>query len=31
MLKLDNHDSLAWHLKSGFAEVNRTIWFAKKL
>ena len=29
--ELDNHDSLAWHLKSGFAEVNRTIWFAKKL
>ena len=29
--ELDNHDSLAWHLKSGFAVVNRTIWFAKKL
>lgn len=29
--ELDNHDSLLWHLKSGFAEVNRTIWFAKKL
>lgn len=29
--ELDNHDSLAWHLKSGFSEVNRTIWFAKKL
>lgn len=29
--ELDNHDSLAWHLKAGFAEVNRTIWFAKKL
>ena len=29
--ELDNHDSLVWHLKSGFAEVNRTIWFAKKL
>ena len=29
--ELDNQDSLAWHLKAGFAEVNRTIWFAKKL
>ena len=29
--ELDNHDSLAWHLKAGFSEVNRTIWFAKKL
>ena len=29
--ELDNLDSLAWHLKAGFAEVNRTIWFAKKL
>ncbi len=29
--EIDNHDSLAWHLKAGFAEVNRTIWFAKKL
>lgn len=29
--ELDNRDSLAWHLKAGFAEVNRTIWFAKKL
>lgn len=29
--ELDNHDSLAWHLKAGFEEVNRTIWFAKKL
>lgn len=29
--EIDNHDSLAWHLKAGFEEVNRTIWFAKKL
>ena len=29
--ELDNHDSLAWHLKNGFAETGRTIWFAKKL
>lgn len=29
--ELDNHDSLAWHLKAGFEEVNRTVWFAKKL
>ena len=29
--ELENHDSLAWHLKAGFTEVNRTIWFAKKL
>ena len=29
--EIDNQDSLAWHLKAGFAEVNRTIWFAKKL
>lgn len=29
--ELDNHTSLAWHLSAGFAEVNRTIWFAKKL
>lgn len=29
--ELDNTASLAWHLKAGFAEVNRTIWFAKKL
>ena len=29
--ELDKHDSLAWHLKAGFEEVNRTIWFAKKL
>ena len=29
--ELDNTDSLAWHLKNGFEETNRTIWFAKKL
>ena len=29
--EIDNHDSLAWHLKSGFEEMGRTIWFAKKL
>ncbi|MGN1020453.1 MAG: aminoglycoside 6'-N-acetyltransferase [Aristaeellaceae bacterium] len=29
--ELDNDASLAFHLASGFAEVNRTIWFAKKL
>lgn len=29
--ELDNHDSLAWHLKNGFDEMGRTIWFAKKL
>lgn len=29
--ELDNHDSLAWHLKNGFEEMGRTIWFAKKL
>lgn len=29
--EIDNQDSLAWHLKAGFAEVNRAIWFAKKL
>lgn len=29
--ELDNHASLAWHLKAGFEEANRTIWFAKKL
>ena len=29
--EIDNHVSLAWHLKAGFEEVNRTIWFAKKL
>ena len=29
--ELDNGASLAFHLASGFEEVNRTIWFAKKL
>lgn len=29
--EIDNHVSLTWHLKAGFEEVNRTIWFAKKL
>ena len=29
--EIDNHDSLAWHLKNGFCEMGRTIWFAKKL
>ena len=29
--ELDNHDSIAWHLSAGFAEMGRTIWFAKKL
>ena len=29
--ELNNHDSLAWHLKNGFAEMGRTIWFAKQL
>lgn len=29
--ELDNSISLAWHLKNGFAEMGRTIWFAKKL
>lgn len=29
--ELDNADSLAWHLHNGFEEMNRTIWFAKKL
>jgi len=29
--EIDNQDSLTWHLKAGFTEVNRTIWFAKKL
>ena len=23
--EIDNHDSLAWHLKNGFAEMGRTI------
>lgn len=29
--EIDNLDSLAWHMKNGFAEMGRTIWFAKKL
>lgn len=29
--ELDNTVSLAWHMKNGFAEMGRTIWFAKKL
>lgn len=29
--ELDNDGSLAFHLSCGFEEVNRTIWFAKKL
>ena len=29
--ELDNHESHAFHLAVGFEEVNRTIWFAKKL
>lgn len=29
--EIDNQDSLLWHLKNGFAEMGRTIWFAKKL
>ncbi len=29
--ELGNDVSLAWHLHAGFREVNRTIWFAKKL
>ena len=29
--EIDNLDSLAWHLKNGFDEMGRTIWFAKKL
>lgn len=29
--EIDNHDSLAWHMKAGFQEMGRTIWFAKKL
>ena len=29
--EIDNDDSLAWHLKNGFTEMGRTIWFAKKL
>lgn len=29
--EIDNRASLAWHLHSGFEEMGRTIWFAKKL
>ena len=29
--EIDNHASLAWHLKNGFEEMGRTIWFAKRL
>ena len=29
--EIHNQDSLAWHLKNGFEEMGRTIWFAKKL
>ncbi|MBQ2953336.1 MAG: GNAT family N-acetyltransferase [Clostridia bacterium] len=29
--ELDNMISLAWHMKNGFREMGRTIWFAKKL
>ena len=29
--EIDNHGSHAWHLKNGFDEMGRTIWFAKKL
>ena len=29
--EIDNHASLAWHLKAGFQEMGRTIWFAKIL
>ncbi len=29
--EIDNQVSLSWHLSAGFKEVNRTIWFAKKL
>lgn len=29
--EIDNAVSHAWHLKNGFAEMGRTIWFAKKL
>lgn len=29
--ELDNRASLAWHMKNGFTEMGRTIWFAKKL
>lgn len=29
--ELDNAVSHAWHMKNGFCEMGRTIWFAKKL
>ena len=29
--ELDNTVSHAWHMKNGFAEMGRTLWFAKKL
>ena len=29
--ELDNTVSLAWHMKNGFSEMGRTIWFAKHL
>ena len=29
--EIDNRDSFAWHMKNGFREMGRTIWFAKKL
>lgn len=29
--EIDNQSSLSWHLKAGFEEVGRTIWFNKKL
>ena len=29
--ELDNTVSLAWHMRNGFREMGRTIWFAKKL
>lgn len=29
--ELGNEQSLQWHLNNGFAEMGRTIWFAKKL
>ena len=29
--ELDNAVSHAWHIKNGFTEMGRTIWFAKKL
>jgi len=29
--ELDNVISQAWHMKNGFREMGRTVWFAKKL